>query len=53
MSTHCALWLCAVTSWNGSQNAAKLGSLPAARSSSEIAAIQICGCVQFGSKGLA
>ena len=29
-STHCAMWLCAVASWNGSQNAGKLGSAPLA-----------------------
>ena len=26
VSTHCAMWLCAVKSWNGSQNAGKLPS---------------------------
>ena len=30
VTTHCAMWLCAVESWNGSQNAGKLESTPLA-----------------------
>ena len=45
-STHCAVWLCALTSWNGSQNAGKdRSTLSSPRSSSTMmVAIQICGC---------
>src|SRR5438874_332740 len=51
---HCAMWLCAETSWNGSQNAGKLGSVvlpPSSAVDRLIAAIQICGWLQFGGSG--
>jgi hypothetical protein len=43
--THCAEWLCAVTAWNGSQNAGNERSVASSdrSGSTMIAAIQICG----------
>src|SRR3954463_2004485 len=47
-STHCAEWLCELTSWNGSQNAGNERSLLSrvVSGSTITAAIQICGCSQ-------
>src|SRR5262245_10810496 len=49
---HCAMWLCAVTSWNGSQKAGKLGSAAASSAVDKlIADIQICGWLQLTGSG--
>src|SRR5690348_13578649 len=47
-STHCAEWLCELTSWKGSQNAGNERSMASREGSASMmtAAIQICGCSQ-------
>src|SRR5437763_407549 len=49
LSTHCAMWLCDLGSWNGSQKAGKLESTLVAAAVRSIAAIHSCGCRQLGS----
>src|SRR3954469_14300243 len=49
LTTHCAMWLWAVGSWNGSQKAGTLESTPLAALVRLIAAIHSCGCRQLGS----